>query len=118
MDKRCKLPVNCLLFSSWRVTDTTPRKATRGARLRRNSGICDSTKCQLASMGQVLQLATVNFFAENSACALHTLPIVFIGNAATHAHLVMLAIAVNSRPGIAMSAGVSADLIQEVQAVT
>ena len=69
-------------------------------------------------MRNVLQITALHVLAVYAIRAFHTLPVVFVSDATSQAHLVMISIAVNARPREPVRAGLAKDQFQELQWVT
>lgn len=69
-------------------------------------------------MRNVLQITARHVLAVYAIRAFHPIPVVFVGNATTQAHLIVMSIAVNARPREAVRAGLAKDQFQQFQWVT
>ena len=69
-------------------------------------------------MRNVLQITALHVLAVYAIRAFHSIPVVFVGDATTQAYLVMMSIAVNTRPREPVRAGLAKYKFQELQWVT
>jgi len=69
-------------------------------------------------MRNVLQITALHVLAVYAIRAFHPIPVVFVGDATTQAYLVMMSIAVNTRPREPVRAGLAKYKFQELQWVT
>lgn len=69
-------------------------------------------------MRKVLQITALHVLAVYAIRAFHAIPVVFVCDPTTQAHLVVMSIAVNARPREPVRAGLAKDQFQELQWVT